>query len=303
MIKKSPLGRGLGALINDAQYGKTVEEVVSTGAIAEIDIYNIETNPYQPRVNFDEESLKELAESIKQLGIIQPITVRKIDEINYQLISGERRLRASKLAGLTQIPAFIRLANDQEMLEFALVENIQREDLNPVEIAISYKRLIDECSLTQDQLSDRTGKGRSSVANYLRILTLPPEILAGVRIKSITMGHAKILNSLKEKQEQVKMYYKILAGGLSVRVTEELVKDMENNQTKTSKPKVALPEHFTNFKNNISTKLNTKIELKRDDKGRGKIIINFKTDEEFEKLSNFLNRIGINNEELTMNNE
>jgi len=292
MIKKSALGRGLGALISDAQYDvKTVEEAISTGAIAEIEIEKITTNPYQPRVHFEEEALNELSESIKQLGIIQPITVRKIDETNFQLISGERRLRASKLAGLLTIPAFIRSANDQEMLEFALVENIQREDLNPVEIAISYKRLIDECVLTQDQLSDRTGKGRSTVANYLRLLSLPPEILAGMRAKTITMGHAKVLSGIKEKQDQVKMFYKILAGGLSVRVTEELAKNIDLDEIKPIKNKIELPEYFTNFQSNISNRLNTKVELKRDEKGRGKIILSFKSDEEFEKLSNLLNKV------------
>jgi len=292
MNKKSPLGRGLGALITDAKYEvKTVDEAVSTGSIAEIDINKIETNPFQPRTQFDESALNELCESIKQLGIIQPITVRKIKDGHFQLISGERRLRASKLAGLEVIPAFVRKANDQEMLEFALVENIQREDLNPVEIAITYKRLLEECNLTQEQLSDRTGKGRSSVSNYLRLLNLPPEIQAGLRAKSITMGHAKALIGLKERQEQVKLFYKVLAGGLSVRVTEELVKEEEEGkieEKKEKKQKNSLPEQHNNFKDNLSKKLSSKIDLKRDEKGRGKIVISFKSDEDFERLSNIL---------------
>lgn len=292
MNKKSPLGRGLGALITDAKYEvKTVDEAVSTGSIAEIDINKIETNPFQPRTQFDESALNELAESIRQLGVIQPITVRKIKDGAFQLISGERRLRASKLAGLEVIPAFVRKANDQEMLEFALVENIQREDLNPVEIAITYKRLLEECNLTQETLSDRTGKGRSTITNYLRLLNLPPEVQAGLRAKSISMGHAKALIGLKERQSQIKLFYKILSGGLSVRITEELVKEEEEqtgNEIIENKPKKVLPEKYTNFKENISTKLKTKVDLKRDDKGRGKIVISFKSDEDFERLSSML---------------
>jgi ParB family chromosome partitioning protein len=296
MTKKSPLGRGLGALITDAKYEvKNVEEAISTGSIAEIDISKIETNPFQPRAHFDEDALKELAESIEQLGIIQPITVRKIKEDLFQLISGERRFRASKMAGLNKIPAFVRKANDQEMLEFALVENIQREDLNPVEIAITYKRLLEECSLTQEQLSDRTGKGRSSVSNYLRLLNLPPEIQAGLRSKDISMGHAKALSGLKDKQEQVKLFYKVLAGSLSVRVTEEIVKEeLEADNTEKTEKKVKksdLPEKFNYFKNGLSKKLSAKIDLKRDEKGQGKIVINFKSDEEFERLSNLLKNL------------
>lgn len=296
MTKKSPLGRGLGALITDAKYEiKNVEEVISTGSIAEIELEKIETNPFQPRTHFDENALNELAESIKELGVIQPITVRKIEDGKYQLISGERRLRASKLAGLEKIPSYVRKADDQEMLEFALVENIQREDLNPVEIALTYKRLLEECSLTQEQLSDRTGKGRSTVANYLRLLNLPPEIQAGLRSKDITMGHAKALNGLKNVQSQVKFFYKVLAGGLSVRATEEIVKEeleeKEKNDIEKNIKRTDLPEKFTSFKSGLSSKLSTKIELKRDPKGRGKIVINFKSDEEFERLSNMLNNI------------
>ncbi len=292
MIKKSPLGRGLSALITDANYEvKTVEEAISSGAFAEIEIDTIEANPYQPRVNFDNELLNELTESIKQLGVIQPITVRRKEDNKFQLISGERRLRASKIAGITTIPAFVRAANDQEMLELALVENIQREDLNPVEIAISYKRLMEECNLTQDALATRTGKARSSVANYLGMLNLPPEILSGIRETKISMGHAKILNGIKEKQEQLNTYYKILAGGLSVRAVEELANTINKKPDKKTRTKNELPDNYNYFKTSLTKKLNTKVELIHQASGKGKIVINFKSEEEFEKLNTFFTEI------------
>lgn len=283
------LGKGLGALIPDANLytnkAKTVEEAIKTGAIAEIDVGLIETNPFQPRSIFDEESLEELANSIKELGIIQPITVRLIKGGKYQLISGERRLRASKKAGLKKIPAFVRDANDQEMLEFSLVENIQRENLNPIEIAITYQRLLEECELTHDQLSERTGKGRSSITNYLRLLKLPPEIQAGLRAGKITMGHAKVIGALPDRHNQLKVFYKVLSAGLSVKKTEELVKSI--TQPKNKKSKSELPENYRKIVNNIANKLKTKVDIKYDRKKKtGKLIIDFQNDELLNKILN-----------------
>ena len=283
------LGKGLGALIPDANTytnkAKTVEEAIKTGAIAELDINSIETNPFQPRAIFDEESLEELANSIRELGIIQPITVRILSKNKYQIISGERRLRASKIAGLKKIPAFVRDANDQEMLEFALVENIQRENLNPIEIAITYQRLLEECELTHDQLSERTGKGRSSITNYLRLLNLPPEIQAGLRVNKISMGHAKVIGSLPDRHNQLKVFYKVLSGGLSVKKTEELVKSI--NEPKIVRGKTQIPENYRKLVNNIAQKLKTKVDVKLSKKGNsGKLIINFENEKLLEQILN-----------------
>jgi ParB family chromosome partitioning protein len=282
------LGKGLGALIPDASSytkpAKTIEEAVKTGNIAEIEIEKVETNPFQPRTQFDEQALKELAESIKQLGIIQPITVRILKKGKFQLISGERRLRAAKIAGLEKIPAFVRKANDQEMLEFALVENIQRENLNPIEIAITYQRLIDECDLTQDKLSERTGKGRSSISNYLRLLKLPPEIQAGLRANKITMGHAKVISSLPDRHNQLKIFYKILAAGLSVKKTQEAVDAiLYPDETKEDK-KQGLPEEYKTLKKEFEQKLNTKVDIKISPNGKGKLIIDFEDEDLLNKI-------------------
>jgi len=220
MAKKTGLGRGLGALIEDA---KTQPD--SNSLTQEIEIDKIKTNPFQPRKNFDQEALADLAASIKQLGIIQPITIRKnANSDQYQLISGERRLRASKLAGLKTIPAFVREADDQGMLEMALVENIQREELDAIEVAMSYQQLIDECKLTQDALSERVGKKRATVTNYLRLLKLPPKIQAGIKNKNISMGHARALISLPDEETQIMVFDQIIKYGFSVRKTEEVVK-------------------------------------------------------------------------------
>lgn len=284
------LGKGLGALIPETNYtpAKTIEEAIKTGNIAEIDVNKIETNPFQPRSQFDEQALLELAESIRQLGIIQPITVRLLNKDKFQLISGERRLRASKLAGLEKIPAFVRDANDQEMLEFALVENIQRENLNPIEIAISYQRLMDECSLTQENLSERTGKGRSSIANYLRLLKLPPEVQAGLRSTKITMGHAKVLSSLPDRHNQLKVFYKVLAAGLSVKKTKEAVDAIINPPMHSTKKEVEIPEKISTYRTNIEEKFSTKVDIKLSDDGSGKLIIDFNNSELLEKIANLL---------------
>ena len=238
-IKKQALGRGLSALLKDPENDiqsvndKNADKVV--GNIVELELNAIEINPFQPRSNFNEESLQELATSIRELGVIQPITVRKTDFNKYQLISGERRLRASKLAGLEVIPAYIRIANDNESLTMALVENIQRHDLDPIEIALSYQRLIDEIQLTQEQMSDRVGKKRSTIANYLRLLRLDPIIQTGIRDGFISMGHGRAIINIEDQDIQTDIYQKIVSQNLSVRETEALVK----NYHESLKPKAA----------------------------------------------------------------
>jgi ParB family transcriptional regulator, chromosome partitioning protein len=286
--KKSGLGRGLSALIDDAKYEKrTVDEAVSTNAIAEIDINLIDANPFQPRKDFDEESLKELSDSITQLGIIQPITVKQTDNGRFQLISGERRFRASKMAGLYKIIAFIRDADDQGLLEMALVENIQREDLNSLEIAVTYQRLIEECSLTQEKLSDRVGKKRATITNYIRLLKLPAEIQVGIRDNKITMGHARALITLENPDFQLKAYHKVINEGLSVRNTEALVREANFPVRKEANKgkKQQLPMQYLSFKNNLNSWLNTKVDLKRSENGKGSIIISFNSEEEFNRIS------------------
>src|SRR5512133_1301907 len=229
MTKKNALGRGLGALIDGVE-----KEVLEKKVEANLDIPvdSIEANPFQPRTTFDEQSLEELAGSIRKLGIVQPLTVRDAGGGRYQLIAGERRLRAARLAGLTHVPAYVRTADDQAMLELALVENIQRENLDAVEVAISFQRLIEECSLTQEQLSERVGKQRSTVANYLRLLKLPAEIPLGIRNKQLMMGHARTLVNIEDPKKQIGIYYKIIDGELSVRQAEELVRLLQSGKSK-----------------------------------------------------------------------
>ena len=242
--KKKGLGRGLSALLN----GTENEELLTPEAaekkpagVAAIPTDQIETNPFQPRTEFDETALQELSESIRAVGIIQPITVRKADNGRYQLISGERRFRASKLAGLEEIPAYVRTANDQGMLEMAIVENIQRENLNAIEVAISFKRLADECSLTQEQLSERVAKKRSTITNYLRLLRLPAEIQAGIRENVISMGHARALINLPTEAQQLKYFRLILEKDLSVRAVEELVRNSDETKSKAKAEKTEEP--------------------------------------------------------------
>jgi len=293
MIKKSALGRGLGALIDDSRYdAKEINNQVS-GTGYELDMNVIEINPFQPRKQFDQDALDELASSIRELGIIQPITVRTINEGKYQLISGERRFRAAKIAGLTKIPAYIRDVDDQNLLEMALVENIQREDLNSIEIAISYQRLMEECKLTQEELSDRVGKKRSTITNYLRLLKLPAEIQLGLRDHKISFGHARALINIADAKKQVKLYFQIINEDLSVRKVEELSREInednaEKNETK-SPSKNQLPEYLSSFKNNLTQRFGTKIDLKRSDNGSGKIVIPFTSDEELAKIMAILN--------------
>lgn len=291
MSKKMALGRGLGALIEDAAIDSTKnsnEEHVShvvKELVNEIEVDKIDLNPYQPRTHFDENALQELSDSILKLGVIQPITVRAVDG-RYQLISGERRLRAVKLAGLKTIPAFTRTADDQGMLEMALVENIQREDLNAIEVAISYQRLIDECALTQETLAERVGKKRATVTNYMRLLRLPAEIQVGISESKISMGHARALVNVDDTSLQLSIYNKIINEDLSVRKVEELVRDSQNHKApKASKPKsstlaeseIMLHEHLTN-------KLGLRADVKPGGKGDGKIVISYNNPDELDLI-------------------
>ena len=296
-IKKQALGRGLSALLKDPSNDiKSVEDTNAdkvVGNIIELDIDAIEINPFQPRTNFNEETLRELSTSIKELGVIQPITVRKIGFNEYQLISGERRLRASKLAGLATIPAYIRIANDNDSLVMALVENIQRHDLDPIEIALSYQRLIDEIQLTQEQMSDRVGKKRSTIANYLRLLKLDPIIQTGIRDGFISMGHGRTLINIEDHDAQIDIYHKIIMENLSVRETEILVKEYqegvisEQNNKETSKKKV-LYTISDNQKKIFTDFFNTKVDVKIAANGKGKISIPFASSEDLERILKLL---------------
>lgn len=291
--QKKALGRGLSAILSnpstDITQSKTsIETQVSVGGIGELIISTIEVNPFQPRTHFDETKLNELADSIIELGVIQPITVRKLGYDKYQLISGERRFRASQLAGLTKIPAYIRIANDQEMLEMALVENIQRQDLDAIEIALSYKLLQDECNLTQEKLSERVGKKRSTVSNYLRLLSLNPIIQAGIRDKMISMGHARTLVNIAEEEAQLDLYKAILTDSLSVRQTEQVAQGVKNTlkkpSAKASSSKAPLPFSIQQLTKDFEVKLNTKTEIKLQKNGKGKLIISFKNENELEHI-------------------
>ena len=284
--KKQALGRGLSALLKDTSVSDTFNDAV-VGSIIEISLENIQVNPYQPRTYFDEESLRELASSIKELGVIQPITVRKVGDL-FQLVSGERRFRASKLIGNKSIPAYIRTANDQEMLEMALVENIQRKNLDPIEVALSYQRLIDEIQLTQEELSVRVGKKRSTVTNYLRLLKLDPILQTGMRDGFISMGHGRALINVKSSEDQLAIYEKILREKLSVRQTEELVKSLKIEATVPNETKKYLPKYIKDSLLEINSYLGHKINITINSKGKGKISIPFHSQEDFERIKNLL---------------
>lgn len=281
--KKSAMGRGLGSILGDT----TLKPEAS---INEIEIALIDTNPFQPRSHFDQEALAELAASIQQIGIIQPITVRRTADNRYQLISGERRLRAASMAGLTRIPAYIRTANDQAMLEMALVENIQREDLDPIEVAISYQRLIEECQLTQELLSDRVGKKRSTISNYLRLLKLPAEIQLGLRTSQLSMGHARTLITIEDPKVQLAVYNKIIDNNLSVRKIEEMVRAIQAGP-KTQKPKTEIPGEQGQLQEQLRRYFQVNVHFTRSDKGKGKIVLEFNSDEELEKILAKLDQI------------
>jgi len=294
-VRKQALGRGLSALLNDSSSDinsandKNAEKIV--GTIIEIDLNLIDVNPYQPRSYFNEEALRELASSIKELGVIQPITVRKLEGNKFQLVSGERRFRASKLIGSSTIPAYIRIANDQEMLEMALVENIQRKDLDPIEVALSYQRLIDEIDLTQEEMSQRVGKKRSTISNYLRLLKLDPIIQTGMRDGFLSMGHGRALINIENSDEQLNIYEKIIHQKLSVRQTEQLVKELKNDSSPTVKKTTnttETPKFVSKGLKTISEYFGHKIDIKLAGKDKGKIIIPFHSEEDFNRIKKLL---------------
>ncbi len=291
MTKKKALGRGLGALMDDAEREKLEEKVEAN---LQISIDDIELNPFQPRTSFDKQALDELAASISKLGIVQPLTVRELPGNKYQLIAGERRLKAAKLAGLVSVPAYLRTADDQAMLELALVENIQREDLDAIEIAISYNRLIEECDLTQEKMSERVGKQRSTVTNYLRLLKLPAEIQLGIKNKQLTMGHARTLINIEDPGQQIKVYYRIIDEGLSVRRTEELVRKLQINKLKDpdkNKKKKQLNEDFRDLSGHLSEVFKSDVQFRINEKGSGKIVIQFDNNEQMEWILELLDKL------------
>ncbi len=290
--KKQALGRGLSALLKDpandikSADDKNADKVV--GNIVELELESIEMNPFQPRTSFNEETLRELASSIKELGVIQPITVRKLAFNKYQLVSGERRFRASKLIGLKTIPAYIRIANDQESLEMALVENIQRQDLDPIEIALSYQRLIEEIRVTQEELSDRVGKNRSTVTNYLRLLKLDPIVQTGMRDGFISMGHGRALINVEDPNQQLDIYEKILSNSLSVRETEALVRKLKHPDSKPAGSPSKLPKFATEGGQELSEILNTTISVKASKSGKGQFTVPFKDKADFQRILNLI---------------
>jgi ParB family chromosome partitioning protein len=292
--KKQALGRGLSALLSDSAQDinsikdKDADKLI--GNILEIELEAIAVNPFQPRTNFNEEALKELAGSIRELGVIQPITVRKMEGNQFQLVSGERRFRASKLIGLKTIPAYVRIANDQEMLEMALVENIQRKDLDPIEVALSYRQLIEEVKLTQEQLSIRVGKNRSTVTNFLRLLKLDPIIQTGIRDGFLSMGHGRALINIPDTDLQLQVYQKIIKDKLSVRQTEQLVKNVKSGKPLNPAPAVKkeVPEFVKSGIKDMSKYLGHKIEVKVSGKDKGKIVIPFHSEEDFNRIRKLL---------------
>ena len=291
--KKFPaLGRGLDALIS------TDDELHTGGSssINEVPVEKIKANPNQPRREFSETSLEELAESIRQIGIIQPITLRQMDDGTYQIIAGERRWRASQMAGLNSVPAYVRTADDEKMMQMALVENIQREDLNAIEIALAYQNLIEQYHLTQDKLSEKIGKNRATIANYLRLLKLPAQVQMALRNKEVDQGHARALLGLDKPTLQVKLFNEIKEKGYSVRQVEDMVKALNNGETvksgrHTMKAKNRLPEEYNELKNRLAEVFRTKVEMTCSQKGKGKIILSFANEEELEHLISLFDRM------------
>lgn len=287
MIKRNALGRGLGALLDDT------EPLNGLPVSNEVAIDEIEANPFQPRINFDEEALQELAVSIRELGIIQPITLRKLSPNKYQIIAGERRFRAAKIAGLTKIPSFIREAGDESMLEMALVENIQREDLDAIEVALSYQRLIEECKLTQELLSDKVGKKRSTISNYLRLLKLPALVQKAIRQQEITMGHARALVNIPDPETQIMIYRQVVKYDFSVRKTEEIVRKIsdEEGEINSQKKTVPFPNEYGDLKNHLNKYFNTNIGFKINEFCKGKIEIPFKDSKELERIIGIFDKL------------
>lgn len=295
MVKRSALGRGLGALITDAaEDSKRRSEAVA--AIQELKLEDIRPNPFQPRTEFDEEALNELAASIKSIGIVQPITVRAVEEGKYEIIAGERRFRASKIAGAETIPAYIRKTEDESLLELALIENIQREDLNAIEVAISYQRLLDECKLTQDGLSERVGKKRATIANYLRLLKLPAQIQLAIRDRKISMGHARAIINIEDPDTQFMIFEQILKYDFSVRKVEEIVRELSNPKPEEEEGTLSRKKNeigdYIALQKHLAQRFDTKVELKRNEAGKGKIVISFKSDDELEKIISLLDKVG-----------
>ncbi len=295
-MKKKALGRGLSALLSDSANERSemditspaASTVVPTSNLNEISVEEIETNPFQPRQHFDKETLNELAESIKVHGIIQPITVRKLARNQYQLISGERRFQASKIAGLKSLPAYVRTANDQQMLEMALIENIQRENLNPIEISLSYQRLISECNLKQEELGDRVGKNRTTVTNYLRLLKLPPDIQIALRDNKISMGHARAIINIEDLSSQLFIFKKIISDDLSVRAVESLVRELASGAREPKETKTAnVPKEIHQLQARLSSHFGTKITVKSDGK-KGDIRIPFLSVEDLNRILDIL---------------
>lgn len=289
MQKRNALGRGLGALIDDSNVIRSQNPDSN-----EIPVSEIEANPYQPRVHFDEEALNELAASIREVGIIQPITLRKIGDKRYQIIAGERRFRASKLAGLTKVPAFVREAGDEAMLELALIENIQREDLDAIEVALSYQRLMEECKLTQESLSDRVGKKRSTISNYLRLLRLPAVIQKAIREQEITMGHARALINITDSETQVMVYRQVVKYDFSVRKTEDIVRKLGNTEeepSKESRKDSTMMDQFEDLKKHLGKYFNSNIGLKINEQYKGKIEIPFKDSKDLERIIGIFDKI------------
>jgi ParB family transcriptional regulator, chromosome partitioning protein len=294
--KKEALGKGIRALlegidseVSPGRREELLETVKQVGSISSVPLTQIEINPFQPRADFDPQRLEELAESIRSLGVVQPITVRRLEEGKYQLIAGERRLRASRMAGLKEIPAYIRTANDQEMLEFALVENIQREDLNAIEVAITYKRLIEECAITKEEMAMRLGKDRSTVTNYLRLLKLPPEIQKGIKERTISMGHARALINIDDPMAQTDIYRQVVGRELSVRQTEDLVRRYREPRQPGKPTEKKLPLAYRKVQDTLASHLGTKVTLKHKATGKGEIVIHYFSDDDLDRVLDILN--------------
>ena len=291
--KKSDLGKGIRALLqsmdsenfNEINEKKATREMSSSNNIL---LDAIELNPFQPRADFDEIALKELSESIKIHGVIQPVTLRNVGTNKFQLIAGERRVRASKMAGLKEIPAFIRVTNDQEMLEIALIENIQREDLNAMEIAIHYRRLLDECNLTHEALADRVGKNRTTVTNFLRLLKLPPDLQRGLKEKKISMGHARAIITLEDPVSQIAIYHEIIAKNLSVREVEQMVRNYHHKKTPAKKIPNPVPFEIRKVQDEMASHLSTRVQIKRTKLGKGEIVISFFSDDDLFRLKEII---------------
>lgn len=296
MSKKKALGRGLSALLSDSENERSEVDITSpaeihvvrTSNLDEIPVEEIETNPFQPRQHFDQEALNELAESIKVHGIIQPITVRRLSDHQYQLISGERRFQASKIAGLKSLPAYVRTANDQQMLEMALIENIQRENLNPIEISLSYQRLISECNLKQEELGERVGKNRTTITNYLRLLKLPPDIQIALRDNRISMGHARAIINIDDPGTQLFIFKKIISDDLSVRAVESMVRELSHGSKETPEIKAQeASKEIHQLQSKLSSHFGTKVTVKSDGK-KGDIRIPFLSVEDLNRILDIL---------------